>query len=412
MNISKKDIPCNHPVSDIATIKQESSGDVILTLRKEKFEDFLLGFMGSKETLSKQYKSNFILEMEYLLQFHFLLMQKIEKEQFISLSLLTTTFSYDDNSKRTINTFDALQKYLEHKNVGINSLEMKWNFLFKMPQDGDIQQQTVILFFDANNGIIVRGGSINVRIHHTNQLWASEVLRLFEENIAKVTNSDTFFYRCIAKAKKIEVFNIILIISIIILIFGGAYIYIQMKDFLSPLTVEDEFIWDLARVVEENMDSKDYEVMLLQFFLIKDLKYEIPKKIEALMEIGYFHPKYSHILKRLIDGYYKSEKKSFNLIYTAEAIKHQLEVEGKIIYIYSYLKFVLLYVTVYIMLNVYLILFKKKSIIALTNKGIKELQSQLKTKSIKMQLAYGILTSLIAASIYEYSIRILLFRFR
>ncbi|MDE2180224.1 MAG: hypothetical protein KGJ40_05155 [candidate division NC10 bacterium] len=134
---------------EIATLRQDGDSDVTLILKKGKFAEFLFGFLGARETLSKTFDNDFIVRIEDLLQFHYLLEQKIAKEQFIAMSLVTAVIRYDDNTNRTINTFEAIEKYSEHRDIGVQSFDMCWNFVFKTPDMNTMQQQKVSVFFET-----------------------------------------------------------------------------------------------------------------------------------------------------------------------------------------------------------------------------------------------------------------------
>ena len=77
---------------------------------------------------------------------------------------------------------------------------------------------------------------------------------------------------------------------------------------------------------------------------------------------------------------------------------------------YSYLKFALLYMVGFCFSALYLKLFRIQSILALTTKGIKQMEKQEKDKSTLVQFIFGIMASLIAAVIYEYTFRLLLIK--
>jgi len=398
-------VPSKMPDPEIARMHQDETGNVTLTLKKGKFEEFLFAFLGNKESLSKIYKNDFIVKLEDILQFHYLLLQKIEKEQFISLSMMTAVFRYDDNTSRTINTIKALEAYLEYRDVGVNTTEITWHFLFKLPDNENIQQQKVSIFFNSFDTTVGQG-TIKVTIDHTNQVWATEVLRLFEEHISKITTKNTIAFRILRYARSLYLIHILWSISILIVIGAGIYILVQRANFLSHIKVGAELMWDLAYVVSET-DNNDVNAML-QFFLIRDLKNEDKGVIDHLKESGYIDPKYHSIIDKMVSGYYKSGEESARLHWSVQTELNELEAKIKIISVDAYLRFVLLYVLFYILSSIYLKLFKMKSILALTDKGIKTIEKQDKTKSITVQFAYGFLSSLLAACVYEYAIKLYL----
>jgi hypothetical protein len=389
---------------EIATIQQEDTGDVTLTLKNGKFEEFIFSFLGKKEALTKKIDTNFIVKKDDLLQFHYLLQQKIEKEQFISLSLTTTTFSYDDGTNRAVNTIEALEQYVEYRDVGLRSIELTWDFVFKEPKQNSVSQQKVSVFFNASD-ILKNDGSITIRIEHTNQVWASEVLRLFEEQISKISVKESIIYRIISFANITSIHKVLWVISTIGIIAGLIYVGMQRSEFLAPIKVEEEFIWDIVRVMTDSKMDKD---SIIHFFLIKDLERKAPSIIGVLKEKGYFREEYSEVIDKMLNGYYKSGKESHRIIYEDDARLRQFQAQLNIFYASQYLKYIVLYIVVYILAALYLWMFKMKSILVLTNKDMKRLEGQRNRKSNTMQVGYGILASLIAAIIFECTLKFLI----
>ena len=129
--------------AEVATIREGKEEELTLTFSKGRFAELLFGFLGQKETLKRRFQCNFAAKLDDLLQFHYLLSQKTEKEQFISLSFVTVTLQYDDETNRTINTVDALGRFSEHRNVGVLAFEMTWHYVFRDPDDTVVQQQKV-----------------------------------------------------------------------------------------------------------------------------------------------------------------------------------------------------------------------------------------------------------------------------
>jgi hypothetical protein len=392
--------------SEIATLNEDSEGDVTLTLRREKFAEFLFGFLGAKETLSKTFNEVFTVKIEDLLQFHYLLIQKIAKEQFISLSLETATIQYDDDTSRTINTIESIEKYNEYRDVGVLSFNLAWDFVFKAPNQTNIQQQKVSIFFETA-GALSGTGTVTVRIEHTNQVWAAEVLHLFEEQLSKIVFRYTVAYRMFSFLKRSRILNIIAVACVLVILGGGIYIFAERSKLLHPFKVKEEFMFDMAKVIDENEDDRDLN-LLLQFFLIRDLRNEPPSIIRQLQETGRFDDKYKEIIDKLISGYYDSDKNSERIGPTFEAMFREINAMENITWAYSYLKFFLLYFIGYMLTLLYLRLFRMKSILAITTRGIKLMDKQEREKSTLLQFIFGVVASILAAIIFEFTIAFLL----
>lgn len=394
--------------SKVATLHQSGEGDITLSLNKEKFAEFFFSFLGAKETLSKIFNTDFVVRMQDLLQFHYLITQKIEKEQFIHISLVTAAIRYDDDTSRTINTFEAMEKYYEYRDVDTQSINITWNFVFKSPNENNIHQQKISLFFETRN-TYSKTGSVTVAIEHTNQVWATEVMHLFEEQIRKISAKYSIAYRSLRTLKELDVAKALAVLCVPLLLAGLVYILIQKDDLRSPLKVKNEFIFDITDVLVENKNDADLG-LILQFFLLRDLQDQPTAIIAELQKAGYFNPKYSEIIEKYASGYYFSNKESDKLSYTIESVIRQANAILKINEVSYYLRFVLLYAVAYALSALYLRVFKMQSVLALTNKGVKRMEKQEKDSSTLVQFIFGVLASLVAALIYQYAIEVILIK--
>lgn len=399
-----------HP--DIATIRKEYDGNIILRIRKSSFEEMFFGFLGKKESLSKRYVNEFIVDKDSILQFHHLLIQKTEKEQLISLSAVTSTFQYDDGTNRTINTIDALEKYNEYKDVGVLSIDISWVFVFVSPDGSNVSQQKVSLFFNSSADSPSRS-LIQVKVEHTNQVWANEVILLFEEQIKKIIIRYSSVYRLLQALQGIGVLRmahkVLFPIAFTVIILGAIYIGIQRISFLNPITVKEEFGFDIADILSADNNYND-PVLWLQFFLIKDLQNNDVNVITHLDKKGFFHPKYESIIDKLESRYYKSEKPSKKLSYLAKSIQNEIEARTNIASTLKYLIIPYIYFFIGIIATIYLSLFKAKSVFDITSKGNRQLVNQRKNKSVKLQLAFGLLSSVAGAIVYEILYKIVLLK--
>lgn len=403
-------LPDRVPNPKIATLHEDSDGDVTLTLRKGKFAEFIFGFLGAKETLSKTYNHDFTIKLEDLFQFHYLLIQKIEKEQFISMALETATILYDDNTNRTINTFESIEKYSEYRDVGVLAFELTWNFIFKVQNQQEVQQQKVTVFFETINAIS-QNGSISVKIEHTNQVWATEVLSLFEQQISKLYHNYSNVYRALQFVKRFALVDFIGMLCIVFIIGGGIYVMIQRSALSEPCKTQSEFIFDMSDVITNNLYNNDLNSgLLLQFFLLRDLRHEPSAIVDDLRKKGLFDIRYNTILNKLVSGYYDNGKKSERIGSNMESFIQEIHAIQNIYWIWTYLKFAILYLVCTKSAEIYLKIFRIKSILAITTKGTKQMERQDKEKSILMQFIFGVLASVVAAGIYEYTIRLLLIK--
>ena len=400
-------VPKDKIDTGIANIFQDPDGKINITLRKEKFEEFLFSFFGNKEKLIKSYNIDYLLTHQDMLQFHYLLLKKIQKEQFISIALLTAEINYDDDTSRIINTIEALENYDEPNDLGVISASLTWDLIFKMPSMQTIQQQKISLNFHTKYPSTNRG-AINIIIDHTNQIWASEVIRLFEEHIKKIQLRNTFIFRFINKVSHYKIFNIMLGISFLLSLSLVGYLEIQNAKLLEPIKVKEEFMFDIADVISNN--KKNNIDLLIQFYLIRDLEKTAPQIISHLNKKGYFSSQFKEIIDKRISGYYNRDKGADKITYTNIALLKEIDYLGKIISTYSFLRYLILYIILYIAASIYLKLFRMNSIVAITNKEYRKLEKQNKIKSNSMQIMFGLLVSIVSAIIFEYGIKLFLLR--
>jgi hypothetical protein len=434
---------------EIADVRQNDQGDITLTLPRGKFAEFLLGFLGPKETLSKAYNNDFIVRLEDILQFHHLLQQKIEKEQFISLSVATATLRYDDGTNRTINTVESLEKFNEYRHRGVISFSFVWQFALRTPNENAIRQQKINLLFDTKSKDGT--GEISVSIEHTNQVWAVEVLQLFEEQIQKVKIPYSLAYRSLNTLNHVgfvRVLNNLVVAALILAVLAIVVLGSMRKE---PVKVDAEFMFDVANVLSKNRrmsssigqtpgggltfdqerhqddsiggsqqpkkvseggtgPSLHVEVvpqfdlgLVTQFFLIKELRKSDPDIIDHLNKRGYFDARYRDVIDKLKVKYYDQDVGSETIEWSIQTQLAQARRDQNVLTISHYAKFIATYVFSLLVAGIYLYVFRMRSIIAITSKGISALEKQERDKSNMMQIIFGVVASLIAAFIYSYS---------
>ncbi|MDM8566688.1 hypothetical protein QUF74_13680 [Candidatus Halobeggiatoa sp. HSG11] len=139
-----------------------------LTIPEENFAQILLGFLGKKQTLSYQVDTAFLLRLEDIAQFHYLLTQKIEKEQHTFLSVFNITIQYNDNTKRQLTDIKNLESFFEVRDVVATDVTLQWEMMLEFPEK-KIENQTIEISFSIKDKAPY--GNINLNIEHTNQAW-------------------------------------------------------------------------------------------------------------------------------------------------------------------------------------------------------------------------------------------------
>lgn len=195
---------------------EESKKVLSVTIDENHMADIIINFLGKKEKLQYEIEKIFHLRLNDIEQFHYLLEEKINKEQYINIQLFTVSFLFDDNTTRIINTIESLNSYHETRDVTPISANLSWNIILQFPNSDTIESQKIDLNFSINpKGNI---GEIFLNIEHTNQAWGIEVLNLLKNkilSIIKPEESNLKYARIIKRNINFNVFfNYILIIAL------------------------------------------------------------------------------------------------------------------------------------------------------------------------------------------------------
>jgi len=180
------------PIKHGDIVQEEHDDQLLFRLSASAFGKIILDFLGSKQNLTVTIEDPFIMGIEDICQFHYLLISKIEKEQFTTVNLFSVTIHYDDNSKRTFNTVENLESMIETRNVIATDVSLSWKIVLKFPNSVSIENQNIDITFglyseNHKNGYII------LNIEHTNQSWGIEVLQLFRSQINKTTSKLSSF---------------------------------------------------------------------------------------------------------------------------------------------------------------------------------------------------------------------------
>jgi len=159
-------------------VKKNNNNQLALTIKENDLADIILNFLGKKETLTYEQKDiNFKLYRNDIEQFYYLLNTKIEKESYSNITHFSATFFYNDNTKREINGINALNSFLETRDVVPKKIILSWNIILSFPNTEKIENQEISVEFN----IAKPSNSMSISIKHTNPVWGTEVLNLFQE---------------------------------------------------------------------------------------------------------------------------------------------------------------------------------------------------------------------------------------
>ncbi len=212
----------NSTINDMTS--SGSDNNFPLLINKQAFADLILNFLGKKEKLTYNKNSDFLIRLNDIEQFHYLLTAKIEKEQYVFIDHFSVTFEYNDRTSRTINGIESLNKFIETRDVIPYSVSMSWNIILKYPNSETLANQQIECSFVRD--VEKNESNVLVLIKHTNQAWSIEVLNLFKDKIGELLtlpDKKMFFFKKAATLFNKDSFTSFL--SIIILFFLGFSFY-------------------------------------------------------------------------------------------------------------------------------------------------------------------------------------------
>lgn len=369
-------------MKDIDKFEKETS--VILSLPETTFADMIVNFLGNKEKINYDRNFYFVVELNSLTQFYYLLDEKIKKEQFTHVNYFSVIISYDDSTNREINTIERLATYHETRNVIPISVSMTWNIVLKFPNSTTIENQKIELLFNITDELI--DGNINLTIQHTNPSWGVEVLNLFVGNIQKIKireNKNIGFIDNILRAKNrffLRWVQMLLItILAVSLVFSGALTENKTSKYnKEKITLVNE-IYNLS--YSGVIDNKEL------FLTINSLNNFSNSQLSNFSKVAPFSTKITPYVKEYIN---ELEGRNYRLF------KIFLGVSLFLIILYLFSKYYI---------NSYLNYYKNKSFIKITEEASKKheifLESKNKTVFYSLSLmVFSVLCSLIATVIY------------
>ncbi|WP_295435209.1 hypothetical protein [uncultured Thiodictyon sp.] len=157
--------------------------DFSLALPRDVLADIIVNFLGQRERLSFSKETFFILDLNDLRQFYLLLDAKISKEVNTRLEFFQAAINYDDDTSRTLTSFESLEKFHETRNVVPTGVTLTWHLVFRFPDAPTIETQKINLSFLIAKGFI--DGRVQLSIEHSNPVWGIEVLNLLSNQIRK-----------------------------------------------------------------------------------------------------------------------------------------------------------------------------------------------------------------------------------
>lgn len=370
---------------EIGNIKR-SLGDksIHVSIDTTRFAEILEDIVGHRETLSKEINADYILDVDGMVQYNDILLHKINMESRVTLQLFTADISYNDNSKRTINTIDSLKRVFEQRSVDVAAVELKWEVLVDLGTEHALQRQTVKLLLSVGDKTNNYLGRFNLVIEHTNQLWAVEVMNIFvnQFEINRIKYNCVYnFINWARRSKKFIIMALFVIAGVVIFIYGltGGF----KRDYISP---ETKLLYHLSETVAETDSSKKQEMLsqfMLVLYLITNTNSDSKSYVLSFLKDGYvFNKEFMKVFKKYEEG----EFNKYTIINTTSR---------KI----GLASIVMLILTIIIGFagDVYLKIFRIRSFILLTNGAEAAYVAVKQFRSTLWQFIYGVFASLVAA---------------
>lgn len=359
----------------------EEGKELSVILSQESFADMILNFLGKKEKLNyKVSNSYFLMRLNDIEQFYYLLNEKISKEGNKSIDHFLITIYYNDGSSREISGINSLNKFIETRDVIPRSIVLTWNILIKYPKSVNIENQIINITFSTDNDN-ENGENILLSIYHTNTSWGIEVLNLFKDKIAELTKKQTKQYT-IAKAIKsfFEPFGYIM--AIICILFG--FMMYSMSNAVKVLGNGGETYYKIVQFYVKNPKTTEKDIAL---FIATNLKSEYIKKVISDKTIN--NQELVSILSNVADDKEKTERVQYK-----DFLKLLATVASVLIIIYFYS----IKSTEY---------YKGKSFILINNRSESEYKEYISSKDKKefysiTALCVTITCSVIAAFLYDF----------
>lgn len=365
--------------------KFEKETSVVLSLPETTFADMIINFLGNKEKINYDKNTYFIVELNNLTQFYYLLDAKIQKEQFTHVNYFSVIINYDDSTSREINTIESLATYHETRNVIPVSISMTWNIVLKFPNSSTVENQKVKLLFSITDEVI--DGNINLTIQHTNPAWGVEVLNLFMGNIKKISihaNKNIGIIDNILRDKHRFILRLMIRVLILLLIMLVP-LFILLPKNLAPVYNEEKI-----NLVNEiyNLSYKNTINDNELFLTINSINNFPANQLSNFSKKAPFSEKISLPIEA-----YVNEKDNKNII----IVKIGTGVVFSFIFIYFFMKYY-----IYSYLNYY----RHKSFIKITEEANKHYEIFLDSKNKVVfyslsAIAFSVLCSLIATAIYS-----------
>ena len=383
----------------------ETEKDFKVSLPQNIFADIIVNFLGKKETISfNSDNTPFVIDLNEIKQFYFLLSEKLEKEQNSRLSVFYVSIGYDDKTVRTINTFDSLDKFYETKYVSVISITLSWHIVQQFPNSEILETQKIDLSFITSN-------KVSLNIDYTNKSWANEVELLFKEQIKKIVLPVKKINNFIKIETLLYFQAFIIVINVMIIIFIGICLYTENNNLENSMYDElfanknRELFYDFDKINTKTKEEKYKEKnkVLMSLYQSKISEKELIIYLGILNNFGSLtkvkeYNEFSHIISNnKINNIYKEYIKKLKSIETNYEKKkderfkyHRIQAADNFFNFTRYFIIILSSVCIIrISISSFISYHKQKSFILITSKSEKEYKKFKKDKRHE-RMTYGL----------------------
>lgn len=371
----------NREVQNLEGLKERNASVVSLDIGEDYLADIIVNFLGAKEKLTFKNDVAFIVGINDLEQFHYLLEEKIEREQYAHVNNFIVTVSYDDKTSRSISSIKALKVFLETRSVSPKQVTLEWHIVLSFPRRKIIETQKIELSFSPSNS--PNHGYIRLVINHTNQAWGIEILNLFKNKLDEISietpsivrRSKTIIDNMIF-SNYMSVVIVILLISSLLLASG----FMSSPDTPPSLPKPDKLSVVTHSLIEgiysgNKKEAKEYEKGL---FLLKNVHLS---QLETSTKLYIKNKKVKTSILGYVNGEYEEiDKKKKKILEDNEAKLTFTGVLWRIIFYAGILPFLSLYWLPKLYLQRTIIYYGTKSFLLLTPSSEKNYKTYLRKK--------------------------------
>jgi len=209
-----------------------TSGQVALPFNEDQFKDFIVSLLGKPQTITKNFRSSFEINIDNLASLFEIINQRIYQQNDSKLIQFRTTVYYNDNSTITLNGFEHLVNYNEKLPLVPIAVHLTWQYLVKFRDKATFEKQEISVSFitETDEPIPIFDNDLNryhddgisFRISHSARTWGADIEALLTKHLKTILKKDSkilSFFRYntqnVQHAVSAILFSITLIISML-----------------------------------------------------------------------------------------------------------------------------------------------------------------------------------------------------